>query len=159
MALKLPAGIALTPAPPKPKAKPYNAIDGIMGGPVVVPGYGRGRGSTYHSERAAVAEMRRLAAEALDNRGAGDRLAPKVAAHPDHPKVSVARDRLAEHRWMEDAAVSHASRIWATLPEPTRITLAGEGWPGHPDVGWEGCRAVLLGWIDAGEVPHREEPF
>ncbi|MBA3554496.1 MAG: hypothetical protein H0W29_07045 [Gemmatimonadales bacterium] len=159
MPLKLPAGVVLTPAPPRQAPLPFDVADGLTGGPVVVPGYGRDRGSTYHTERAAVAELRRLAAEALACRGAGDRLAPKLAALPDHPKAALARERLAEHRWMEDAAVTLAARIWATLPEGTRVTLAGEGWPGHPGIGWDGCRAVLLGWIDAGEVPHREVPF
>ncbi len=158
MPLKLPAGVPITPAPPKREPAPYDAADGLAGGPVVVPGYGRGRGSTYHTERAAVAELRRLAAEALGCREKRARMLAWMGSRPE-TRTRTNEEKTGEQAYMEEAAVTHAARIWATLPEETRIALASEGWPGHPGVGWDGCRAVLLGWIDAGEVPHREAPF
>ncbi len=134
MPLKLPAGLAITAPPPRRQPKPHDAADGLAGGRVVVVGYGRGRTSTFHSERAAVAEMRQLAVEALTEGEAGD-------------------------RWTEESAVTLAARIWAALPEEARVALASEGWPGNPHTGWEGCREELQRWIGAGQVPHREAPF
>ncbi len=142
-------------APRQPRL--FDLPDG--GGPVVVPGYGRGRTTTFRTERAAVEEMRSLAAQALESRRKGERLLDLVEQHPNHPRVTEAVETAGRYGWEEESCIWLAARTWTALSSETRIRLAVEGWPGHPDVGANGCRDQLQGWIEHGEVPHEEAPF